>query len=312
MTALDSITYEAHRPEGYAPDADHDMRIAVVSHRHERFLPALFESVYGQAHRCTFDLTLVDNVGQPEILRLVKDRFPQVRLLVNRAAKGFSANNNMVILPARTRYSFLLNPDTQLEAGALDILVEFMDRNPGMGACGPKLVYPDGSFQLSCRRFPTLGSFLARRTPLRVFLGSSDLVRRYEMADWDHDSPRQVDWLFGAAVLIRRQTLERVGGLDEDMFLYSEDVDWCLRCRLAGWGISYVPDSVIIHHFDHHKYNRFFSRDRFRHYRTMSRFVRKHWRHCLQLRLPASSLHDDGQSHCPLDSTHQAAQHRSP
>lgn len=280
---MDAITYEAHRPAGFSPEAQHDMRIAVVSHRHERFLPALFESLYEQHHRCTFDVTLVDNVGQPEILDLVRTRFPEVRLLVNRRPRGFSANNNMVIEAARTRYSFLLNPDTQLKAGALDRLVEFMDARPRVGACGPKLVYPDGRFQTSCRCFPTLGSFLVRRTPLRVFLGSSQLARRYEMADWDHDSPRPVDWLFGAAVLIRRETLEEVGGLDEDMFLYSEDVDWCLRCRLAGWDIFYEPHAVIVHHFDHDKYNRFFSRDRFRHYRTMARFVRKHWRHCLRL-----------------------------
>lgn len=278
---MDSITYEAHRPEHFPSETENDICIAVVSHRHGRFLPALFESLYGQPHRCTFDVTLVDNVGEPQILELVRTRFPRIRLLVNRRPKGFSANNNMVIVPARARHSFLLNPDTQLELGSLDRLVEFMDARPRVGACGPKLIYADGRFQTSCRCFPTLGSFLVRRTPLRVFLGGSQLARRYEMADWDHNSARPVDWLFGAAVLIRRETLAQVGGLDEEMFLYSEDVDWCLRCRLAGWEIFYEPHAVIIHHFDHHKYNRFLSRDRFRHYRTMARFVRKHWRHCL-------------------------------
>ena len=279
---LDGITYEAHRPEGFDPQASPDLCIAVVSHRHERFLPALLESAYGLPHRCRFDLTVVDNVGQPEILQLIKSRYPRARLLVNRSAKGFSANNNLVLVPSKARYSFLLNPDTELRPDSLDTLLQFMDTHLKVGACGPKLVYADGSFQLSCRQFPTLGSFAVRRTPLRVLFRGSETARRYEMADWDHASARPIDWLFGAAVLIRRETLAQVGGLDEGMFLYSEDVDWCLRCHLAGWEIWYVPEAVIVHHFDHHKYTRFFTRQRFMHYRTMARYVRKHWRHCLR------------------------------
>ncbi|MBI4581053.1 MAG: glycosyltransferase family 2 protein [Planctomycetes bacterium] len=276
-------TYEAYRPQDYSPDARRDVSIAVVSHNHLRFLDAMLRSVYGQRHRATFDLTLVDNVGQPEIAELIRDRYPQARLLVNRCRKGFAANNNMVIVGARARYAFLLNPDTELQPGALDALVDFMDAHPRAGACGPRLRYPDGRVQLSCRCFPTLGSFLVRRTPLRLVLRDSPIARGYEMADWDHESQRTVDWLFGAAILIRREALEAVGGLDEGMFMYSEDVDWCLRCHLAGWEIHYVPQAEILHHLDDHKYNSFFTRHRMMHYRTMARFVRKHWRHCLRM-----------------------------
>jgi len=259
-----------------------DVTIAVVSHRHYRFLAPCFDSLFSQTGRARLDVALVDNVGEPEIAALVRDRFPQVRLLTNDRALGFSANNNQVLLPARSRYAMLLNPDTVVQPGAIDTLVAFMDDHPEVGACGPKLVYPDGRLQLSCRRFPTLGAVVARRTPLRVLLRNSRVARDYEMAEADHGVRRPVDWLFGAAILIRRQTLHAVGGLDEGMFLYSEDIDWCLRCHLAGWDIYYVPDAVITHHLDDQKYNGFFSRHRRLHYRSMWRFVRKHWRHCLR------------------------------
>lgn len=267
---------------GQIPAAARDVTVAIVSHRHARFLDACLSTLLGGTRRVTLDVTLVDNVGEPEIPALLAQRFPQVRLIVNSRPMGFAANNNQVILGCRSRYAFLLNPDTEMRPGAVDALVEFMDARPAVGACGPKLLYPDGRLQLSCRRFPTLGSFLVRRTPLRLLWGGSATARRYEMTDWTHEHPGPVDWLFGAAILIRREALEAVGGLDEKMFLYSEDVDWCLRCRQAGWDIWYVPQAVFVHHLDDAKYNGYFSRHRWLHYRTMARYVRKHWRSCLR------------------------------
>lgn len=259
-----------------------DVTIAIVSHGHYEFLDACLSAVFGNTRRVSFEIALVDNVGQPEVADLVRHKFPRVRLLVNSRRMGFAANNNQVILPSTARYSFLLNPDTEAQPEAIDRLVEFMDAQPDVGACGPKLVYPDGRLQLSCRRFPTLGAFLLRRTPLRLLLRGAAKARRYEMADWQHDRAAPVDWLFGAAIMVRRETLRQVGGLDEKMFLYSEDVDWCLRCRQAGWNIWYVPDAVIVHHLDDAKYNGYFTRQRWMHYRTMARYVRKHWRSCLR------------------------------
>ncbi len=280
MTA--SIPTEAPGPESEQKTAPVDVAIAVVSHNHSWYLEPLLVSLFGTTHSASFELTIVDNVGEPEIRTLVEERFPQVKLIVNEQRKGFSENNNMVICHTNARYRFLLNPDTEVRPGAIDALVAFMDAHPEVGACGPKLVYGDGRLQLSCRQFPTLGSFLIRRTPLRVLLRSTDRARRYMMADWDHDSTGPVDWLFGAAILARGETLDTVGGLDENMFLYSEDVDWCLRVRLAGWEIYYVPESVIVHHFDDEKYNRYFTRHRLMHYKSMLQFVCKHWRYCLR------------------------------
>ncbi len=258
------------------------MTIAIVSHRHFPFLTACLESIFASTQRTSLTVTLVDNVGEPEIKRLVHTRFPQVRLLVNNRIKGFSENNNQVILDAPTRYSFLLNPDTVVRPGAIDKLVEFMDVHPEAGACGPRLIYPDGRLQLSRRRFPTLGAVLLRRTPLRLLFGNSARARTYLMADHEYDQATPADWLFGAAIVIRRAALQAVGGLDERMFLYSEDIDWCMRCRQKGWEIYYVPEAVIVHHLDDNKYNAYFTKQRLLHYQSMLRYVRKHWRACLR------------------------------
>ena len=272
---------DGHRPE-QSESNPVDMTIAIVSHKHYPFLDDCLSSVFANTKKISFEVTLVDNVGEPEIEKLIKEKFPQVRLLVNDTVMGFSQNNNQVIMKSDARYSFLLNPDTEVQPGAIDSLVEFMDNNPEVGACGPKLIYPDGRLQLSCREFPTLGAVLVRRTPLRLLLKNSKRARSYTMADRDHTANSEIGWLFGAAIVIRRQTLQDVGGLDEDMFLYSEDVDWCLRCWQKGWKIYYVPDSVIVHHIDDDKYNGYFTRHRLLHYRSMARYVRKHWRSCLR------------------------------
>jgi N-acetylglucosaminyl-diphospho-decaprenol L-rhamnosyltransferase len=267
-----------------------DVTVCIVSHRHFPFLRRNLDCVFSNTHNARLKVVLVDNVGEPEIPEMLAKHFPQVRLIVNDKIMGFSANNNQVILDAPTRYSFMLNPDTETRSGAIDHMVEFMDANPKVGACGPKLIHPDGGIQLSARRFPTLGAFLVRRTPLRLLARGSKLARSYEMADKDHDQICPIDWLFGAAIFIRRECLASVGGLDEGMFMYSEDVDWCLRCWQAGWPIYFVADSVIVHHIDEQKYNNYFTRHRLMHYQSMLRYIRKHWRTCLRWSPPTMSM----------------------
>lgn len=258
-----------------------DVSIAIISHRHAHFLAPCLESIFDRPLKARCKITLVDNIGEDCILELVSQRFPQVELVVNDKPMGFAANNNLVFRDSNARYMFLLNPDTVLRDGAIDYLVDYMDAHENVGACGPKLLYPDGKLQLSCREFPTLKTILLRRTPLRLLFGNSATVRRYTMANWNHDLAQPVGWLFGAAILARRETWEAVGPLDEEMFMYCEDIDWCMRCRLGGWDIHYVPQSQMIHHLDDGKYNDYLSRSRRQHYRTMLQFFFKYPRACL-------------------------------
>jgi GT2 family glycosyltransferase len=259
-----------------------DVSIAIVSHGHYRFLEACLSSVFEQTERATVDVTLVDNLAESDVAELVNDRFPNVRLVCNDEPKGFAENNNRVFDAVKSRYCFLLNPDTVVRPGAIDALMDYMDEHDDLGACAPKLLNADGSLQLSCRRFPSISSVLFRRTPLRALFGNGTTARAYKMVDWDHNACRPIDWMFGAAIFARRETWECVGGLDTDMFLFCEDIDWCLRCHRSGWGIDYVSHAEIVHDFDEDKYNKYFTKGRMKHYKTMLQFFLKYPGFCLR------------------------------
>ena len=187
---------------------------------------------------------MVDNASTDNSAGMMRERFPQVQLIENDENVGFAKANNQAILLSNGQYVILLNPDTQIKPGALDTLVRFMDENPQAGAAGPKLLNPDGTLQTSCSPTPTLSRELWR-------LFHQDKIRpygEYDMGTWDLEEPRQVDILQGACLIIRRGVLDQVGLLDEDYFIYSEEVDLCYRMKKAGWQLYWVPQAEIIHY----------------------------------------------------------------
>ena len=147
------------------------------------------------------------------------------------------------VLPSG-EYVLILDDDTVVQPGALDCLIRYMEDQPKVGLCGPKLTDADGELQLSCRRFPTLIDKLARRLPSVL---AQKVVRKVEMADWDHRTIRLVDYVIGACQVIRRRALQEVGLFDERIFYGPEDVDMCLRLQQAGWSVVYNPEAVIVH-----------------------------------------------------------------
>jgi GT2 family glycosyltransferase len=142
-----------------------------------------------------------------------------------------------------------LNPDTLVNEGAVTELAACLRGHPDAGAVGPKLVGPDGSLQYSCRTFPSLSTALFTRQSLsRRLWPSNPLSRRYLLSDWDHSEVRAVDWVSGAALMTSRAVVDRVGPLDEQFFLFHEDVDWCRRVHAAGLRVYYDPKAVLVHH----------------------------------------------------------------
>ena len=187
---------------------------------------------------------VVDNASTDGSARMVRERFPQVHLIENRENVGFARANNQAIRQSGGRYVLLLNPDTEVRPGALETLVRFMDAHPEAGAAGARLLNPDGTLQESCHPFPTLG-----REFWRLFhLDALWRFARYDMARWDLETPREVDSVQGACVILRREALDQVGLLDEDYFMYTEEVDLCHRLRQGGWRIYWVPQAVVVHY----------------------------------------------------------------
>jgi GT2 family glycosyltransferase len=174
---------------------------------------------------------------------MVRERFPWVKLIENAENAGFARANNQGIGAAAGRYVLLLNPDTVVHPGALAALVAFMDAHPAAGACGARLLNADGSLQPACHPMLTPGREFWRL----LFLDRLWPRATYPMARWDTITPRRVEVIKGACLLLRHTSLDQVGPLDEDYFMYTEEVDLCYRLAQAGWELWYVPAAVVTH-----------------------------------------------------------------
>ncbi len=224
-----------------------DLSICIVSWNVREDLARCLDSLYSDPATGNVQVVVVDNGSTDGTVTMLTERYRQVEVIANEMNRGFAAASNQGMRASGGRYILLLNPDTIVPAGALPELVKAGDRYPAAGIIGPKLLNADGSLQYSCRRFPTIGAALFRSTLLGQLVPNSGSVREYLMADWDHDSVREVDWVSGACMLLRRQMVEQIGYLDEGFFWGSEDVDYCWRAHKAGWKVLYIPSPKIVH-----------------------------------------------------------------
>jgi hypothetical protein len=143
--------------------------------------------------------------------------------------------------------AFVLNSDTVVHEGALLTLLEYSRANPEVGIIGPKILNPDGSLQLSCRRFPNPITAIFRDTFIGALFPNSRVIREYLMLDWSHDEARSVDWVSGAALYVTKSAMDKIGFLDEGYFMHCEDIDWCFRAHQANFDVRYLPTPVITH-----------------------------------------------------------------
>ncbi|MCS6924960.1 MAG: glycosyltransferase family 2 protein [Candidatus Binatia bacterium] len=194
--------------------------------------------------RFTHEVIVIDNGSRDPTPAIFRREFPWMRLVINRRNLGVARARNQGIVVSQGEYIILLDDDTIVQPGALDVLIEYLETHPQVGLCGPKLVDLEGRLHFSCRLFPTLTDKVARRLP---FPSARNWRRTTEMMEWDHQTPRAVDYVIGACQAIRRQALAQVGLLDERIFYGPEDVDLCLRLQLAGWLVVYQPQSVVVH-----------------------------------------------------------------
>jgi N-acetylglucosaminyl-diphospho-decaprenol L-rhamnosyltransferase len=192
------------------------------------------------------ELIVVDNGSTDGTLDIVREKFPQARLL-EQENRGFGAGNNAGMRVASGRYFLLLNPDAWLTEGALQKLVVFADEHPEAAVVGPRLLNPDGSLQRSVRGYPTPWRIATEYFFLRKLAPRSRALNSLFGAGFDHESVREVDYLFGACLLVRREAVDSVGGFDEEFFLMSEETDWCYRFRQAGWSVFFYPGAEAYH-----------------------------------------------------------------
>jgi GT2 family glycosyltransferase len=200
---------------------------------------------------------VVDNASTDESVVMVRQEFPAIQLVVNESNRGFTGGNNDGIHAAEewfgvtdpsTSFVLLLNPDTEICAGALNAMLDYAEAHLQSGLIGPQLLYPDGTIQSSRRRFPTLLTSLFESTWLQPY-APRRILDAFYMRDTSDALTGEVDWVYGAAMLVRRSAYQQVGVLDEQaFFMYSEEVDWCKRIKKAGWQIVYLPQARVIHY----------------------------------------------------------------
>ncbi len=224
-----------------------DLSIVIVGYNSRDDLGRCLKAIEASEDVAASETIVVDNASSDDTGELVSREFPWVRLFENLSNVGLSRAVNRGIREARGRYVLVLNPDIQIGSRSLDVLVDFMDGHGDVGIAGAKLLNTDGSLQHSCRAFYTFWTLVLRRTFLGAVFKRSRTIHRHLMLDYDHETPREVDWILGACMLVRRDALADVGPMDERFFLYFEDVDWCYRMWRGGWKVYYVPASVMMH-----------------------------------------------------------------
>ena len=178
-------------------------------------------------------------------------RIPEIRTIQTGHNGGFGFGHNVAIKEAKGKYLLVINPDVAIVPGALEKMLYFMEKNPDVGMIGPRLINPDGSVQYSCRRWPSFLTPIYRRTFFAKLPSAKGSLSDYLMKDFDHKSNLEVDWLFGACLLINKIALEKVGVFDERFFMYFEDLDLCRRFWEAGFKVMYFADVEMVHY--HHQ-----------------------------------------------------------
>ena len=223
------------------------LSIIIVSWNVKKVLTNCIGSIEENSASEPFEVIVVDNASSDRTVEFVRNKFPDVVIIANSQNLGFAAANNQGIEKSQGEYILLLNPDTIVHSGSLDVLIEFMDENEDVGICGPQLLNQDGTIQSSARCFPTFRGALYRHTALRFLHIFREEYKKWLMKGFDHKSQMDVDQIMGAALMIKRTIIDHIGAMDERFFMYYEEVDLCYKVKQAGWRVVFMPEVAIIH-----------------------------------------------------------------
>ena len=226
-----------------------DLSIIIVNYNVKEFLQNLLTSLFKAVQHLSTEIIVVDNGSDDGSVELLREKFPQVTLIANKENLGFSKANNLGLKIAKGKFLLLLNPDTIVQEDTFEKLIKFFNQNQDAGIAGCKILNPDGTLQLACRRsFPGPWTSFCKVSGLSALLPSSKLFARYNLTFKDENRSYEVDAVSGSFMMLRREVYEKIGGLDEQFFMYGEDLDWCYRVQKAGWKVYYVHDTTIIHY----------------------------------------------------------------
>jgi GT2 family glycosyltransferase len=226
-----------------------DVSINIVHYNTPRLLRQTLLGIQRAAPKLNYEVIVVDNNPKMPVSDQIRKEFPEVKVVVTDYNMGFGQGVDQAFKIAKGKYLLVSNPDISMLPGSLEKLVQYLDQNPKAGIVGSQLKNPDGQIQMSCYRFAEPKTVLYRRLPfVKKFTSAQEHLKEYLMSDWDHSMTRDVDYLLGACMLVRREALEQVGSFDPNFFLYFEEQDLCRRFWKKGWRVVYHPASVMVHY----------------------------------------------------------------
>ena len=255
-----------------------DVSVVIVNYNVRDFLHQSLVSLQKALKGLRAEIIVVDNASDDGSTEFIRNRFPKVRILPQQHNLGFAKANNIALNHVRGKFVLLINPDTVVQEDTIRVMIDFMNSHPEVGLSGCKILNPDGSFQLPCRRsFPTPWVAFTKIFGLSTLFPNKKIFGKYNLTYLSTEETYPVDAVSGSFMFVRRTIIDQVGGLDESFFMYGEDIDWCYRIRQAGWQVYYVPSTQIIHYKG--ESTRRSSLDEINtFYRAMHLFVGKHFR----------------------------------
>jgi GT2 family glycosyltransferase len=225
------------------------LSIVIVDTNELHFLRPCLDSVFEQTKGFEYEVFVVNNASTDGSAEALAKEYPTVKVVTHPVKRGFAAANNPAILQATGDYVLLLNPDTVVLDNAIGKTVAFMDAHPSVGVAGCKLLYPDNTPQPSVRGFATVLAAFLDATFLHTFMPKDRIIRRKGIERFDYTKTVEVDWVIGAYFMIRRELLQKIGILDEQFWIYGEEVDYCQRALDAGYTTWYVSEASVVHYW---------------------------------------------------------------
>lgn len=221
------------------------LSIIILNWNSLHHLTQCLDSIYRHTELMDFEVIVVDNGSSDGSVPFIQAHYPDVHLIANARNRGVAVARNQGLEMSKGDYVLFLDADTVVLPNAIDTLIRVMDQQPDVGLSGPKLTDPGGTLQYSCRKVPTISSKVFRQLPARW---SNWLLESEEFRNWNHATPRFVDYVIGACQVVRRVAMEDAGLYDERIFYGPEDVDYCIRMWRAGWRVLYNPNATVIHY----------------------------------------------------------------
>lgn len=254
-----------------------DLSIVIVNYNTKDLLKQTIESVINNTKGIEYEIWVVDNSSKDGSVEMVQEEFKSVKLIASKENLGFPKGNNVAIKKATGRYILLLNSDTKVIGDNLQHCVSYMDQHEEIGALGCKVELPDGTLDHACKRgFPTPEASLYYFLKLNKIMKNKRKYGAYTASYLGEDEIGEVDALMGAFMMIPRTVIDKVGMLDEEFFMYGEDIDWCYRIKEAGYKIMYYPKEKIIHYKGSSSKKKK-AKTTYEFHRAMILFYRKHY-----------------------------------